>query len=234
MIRIATILVLAGFCLVAPVHAKRCRALCAAEIGSCRSECSEGSRRERRRCRATCSKSVLATCRQLAEPVCLAPTDPVAPTDGGDPPPTEGDPPPSAGDPPPAEGNDPPPSGESGVCGPVSTCASLAEYAIGWQPGVSATPPDFPPPPPGAVLCGADDARITHYLYSGPMSEVVAYYRQQLEAQSMSFSGPDTQYALRTECDELYLYSRPGQVVPDQLFVSVHQGHFTVTGFTPQ
>ena len=215
--RIATIVLLASLCLVAPAHAKRCRALCAEQIGTCRSQCSEGARPERRRCRATCIRSVLATCRQVADPVCVAPTSnqPADPS-------------------PPTDGEDPPPTGNGGMCGPVSTCESLAEYAIGWQPGVSATPPDFPQPPPGAVLCGADNANITAYLYSGPMSEVVAYYRQQLEARDISFSGPHPEYAMRAECDELYLYQRPGQIVPDQLYVFVHNGHFTITGYTPQ
>src|SRR6185436_7871972 len=169
--RIATIVLLARRCLVAPAHAKRCRALCAEQIGTCRSQCSEGPRPERRRCRTTCIKSVRATCRQVVDLVCVAstsnqPSDPSPPTDG----------------------EDPPTTGDGGMCGPVSTCQGLAEYAIGWKPGLTATPPDFPPPPPGAVLCGADSANITAYLYSGPMSEVVAYYRQQLEARDMSFS----------------------------------------------
>jgi hypothetical protein len=223
--RIAIVVLLASFCLVAPAHAKRCRALCAEQIGTCRTQCSEAPRRERRRCRATCIGSVLATCRKLADPVCVAPTSnqPAAtpPATGG-------------GDPPPIGGDDPPPPPDGGACGPVSTCESLAEYALGWQPGVSATPPDFPPPPPGAILCGADSANITAYLYSGPMSEVVAYYRQQLEAQGMSFSGPHTEYVMRAECDELYLYQRPGQSVPDQLYVFVNNGHFTITGYTAQ
>ena len=219
--RFITIVLLASLCLVAPAHAKRCRTLCAAQIGACRSQCSEAPRRERRRCRASCIKSVMATCRQLAEPVCVAPTSN-----------QPGDPPPGGGNPPP--GGENPPPGNGGVCGPVTTCQSLAEYGIGWQPGVSATPPGFPPPPPGAVLCGSDSANITFYLYSEPMSEVVAYYRQQLEAQGMSFSGPHGEYVIREECDELYLYERPGQVVPDQLYVFAHNGHFTITGYTDQ
>ena len=223
--RFVTIVLLASLCLVAPAHAKGWRPLSAAQTGACPSQCSEGPRRERRRCRATCIGSVLATCRQLADPVCIPPTS----DQPGDPAPT-----PDGGDQPPTGGHDPGPGPDGGACGPVSTCASLAEYAIGWQPGVDATPPDFPPPPPGAVLCGADSANITAYLYSGPMSEVVAYYRQQLEARDMSFSGPHTEYVTRAECDELYLYQRPEQVVPDQLYVFVQNRHFTITGYTPQ
>jgi hypothetical protein len=220
--RIAMIVLLASFCLVVPAHAKPCRALCAEQIGTCRTQCSEGTRRDRRRCRASCIKSVMAACRQIAEPVCVAPP---SNQPNGDPPPTsDGEDPPATGD-----GGD-----DGGACGPASTCESLAEWTIGWQPGVSATPPGFPPPPPGAVLCGADSANITFYLYSGPMSEVVEYYRQQLQAQGMSFSGPHTEYVTRTECDELYLYERPGQVVPDQLYAFVHNGHFTITGYTAQ
>jgi hypothetical protein len=199
-------LVLAG--LAAPADAKRCRSLCSAQIQACRDACTEGSRGQRRRCRAACIAPVMTACRQSTEPVCTPPT----PDDPGG-----------------AAPGDP---GDGHACGLMTTCEHLASIAPGWQPGsTGAIPPDFPAPPPGAQLCGTDIGGIVHYLYAGPMDDVVAYYRQQFAAAGISFTGPDAPPDSRIGCDEVYRFDRPGRRIPGMLYLSLFQGHLALGNF---
>ena len=143
-------------------------------------------------------------CRSIAAPVCSASTVPGGPVDGGGP----------------------------QACGPAGSCEHLATIAPDWKPGdASPIPADFPPSPPGAQLCGSDIGHIVHYLYPDALSEVIAYYRQQLEARGLTLVGPEPPPDNRVGCDEVYRIPRPGHRVPAQLYVFLYQGEFTIGGF---